>query len=244
MTTEPELFVPPQLPNEKGVRILYALLDQIIFVLGKRGRGKTTTMVAMAYWFRELFDKRIITVATDLGIRDVFGPYTYLSIEDFRKQLILLDEFARDPASAALEGDALEQALYKKGVIIYKAALFWDEAYKLTSARKPMDPMVQAIDTFVAQSRHYKVTLVLSSLALREIDWKIRDQVDWKAAPFFNKMTDRITVTFKRDADMAKMKWHIPASRYWPLFYSWNLLGYAGHRFVTRGQESQESQES
>lgn len=223
-------FDPPPVPGRKTIRLLYALRGEITFMSAKRGRGKTTSMVAIAYWLRELFGHPTVLVGTDMGIKPSFGPYRYLSTNEFKEQLLLLHEFSEDPMVSYLEGGDLEAALHDKGIVLYKAAILWDEAYKLTSARKPMDPMVQAIDTFVSQSRHYKSTLILSSRALREVDWRIREQVDWKAVPTFNKRKGTIRIVFDRDSDLSRFDLTINGEHYWQMFDSWNILGYAGHK--------------
>ena len=189
MTTEQlqELF---ELDNEIATvqqeDVLLKLLETSIDVVGKKGRGKSLTTVAIAYQMRERFNRHVICVGSKMGLKPSFGPYQVMNENDFRDEMERID-------AAAGEEETVEQvakAFEKYGISIFYSTIVFDEAYKLFESRRASDKFVQLTGYFFAQQRHYHVTTILCTPDEDMIDKRVVRQLDWKGRCYHNKYTD------------------------------------------------------
>jgi len=217
------IFVPPPRPSLKTEELLSAHLEQVTFLEAKKRRGKTLSMVCMAYWFRELFGLNIICVGSRMGIRPEFGPYQFLDEKEFIAQLDSISEVSKRSTEKELEKN-VEEVLEKMGVRLYRSAMFFDEAYKLFEARAAMDKLVRLFGYFVAQSAHYHVTIVMSSPNRLMLDRRVRQQIDWWGRCFYIPRMKKSIVRFMQGLEHWKMT--VDGPRYFPMYDSWTLLGY------------------
>ena len=216
------------LEREKREDTLARLVEQAILIEGKKGRGKSLTALAIAWWLRELFNRPVITVGSRMGIRKEFGPHKVMSEMDFRNELNQLSIVANEEDNA----ENVAKAFEKYGISILYSTLVFDEAYKLFNSRTPMDKLVQLFGMFVAQSRHYHVTTLLLTPDRSMVDGKrVRPQMDWNGRVYHNKYTNRArlrliagieTITLEIDGKNDPT----PELPFYDMYDSWALLGY------------------
>lgn len=207
---------------------LSRLVEQAILIEGKKGRGKSLTGLAVAWWLRELFNRPVITIGSKMGIKPAFGPHKVMSETQFRDELNQLSIVANEEDNA----ENVAKAFEKYGISILYSTLIFDEAYKLFNSRTPMDKLVQLFGMFVAQSRHYHVTIILLTPDRSMVDGKrVRPQMDWNGRVYHNKYTNKarlrlvsgvetmtLVVDGKNDPD--------PKDPFYRMYDSWALLGY------------------
>jgi len=207
----------------RAVELFSMFLESIVLLEGKRGRGKTLALVAMSYQLRELFGRHVITVGSKAGLRPEFGDYTYLDETAFLKELNGIREVSATTPEGAMQ-EVVEEALRRMGINILGATMIFDEAYKLFDCRSTAEKLVKVFGYFIAQSRHYGTTILLSSPHRDMIDKRVRRQIDWYGRCFYSPHTQICTVRFTSGADSIKMRIYGP--NYFDLFDSWVLLGY------------------
>lgn len=230
--TDEELWslVGAYLQKEKEDRedTLARLVEQAILIEGKKGRGKSLTALSIAWWLRELFNRPVITVGSKMGIKPSFGPHMVMSEVDFRNELEQLSVVANEEDNA----ENVARAFEKYGISILYSTLVFDEAYKLFNSRTPMDKLVQLFGMFVAQSRHYHVTILLLTPDKSMVDGKrVRPQMDWNGRVYHNKYTNKArlrlvsgieTITLEVDG----LNDPSPDNPFYYMYDSWALLGY------------------
>lgn len=221
----------------KREETLARLVEQAIMIEGKKGRGKTLSAVAISWWLRELFNRPVITVGSKMGIKPSFGPHKVMSEMDFRNELSQLSVVANEEDNA----ENVARAFEKYGINILYSTLIFDEAYKLFNSRTPMDKLVQLFGFFVAQSRHYHVTILLLTPDRSMIDGKrVRPQMDWNGRVYHNKYTNKARVRLV--TGMETMTLEIdgkndpePENPFYNMYNSWALLGYRANQLNIPG---------
>ncbi len=227
--------------NEIRLRQLISnLLNQVILLEGKKGKGKTIAGVGIIQALRDLFGRPVVIIGSKMGLTEEFGDFTYL---DERKFIDELDKIASLSKSSSEDevSSTVETALENLGINIMNATLVFDEAYKLFDARTPSDKLVRVFGYFVAQSRHYGITIILMSPNRDMIDKRVRRQIDWfgrctttcktvpnpeTAAPECVRFRcpHRTRVRFIGGIDRFKLNLYGP--NYWPLFDTWAKIGF------------------
>lgn len=221
--------------DETKKRLLSYLLNQIVLLEGKKGRGKSLSSVAIAYELRELFQKPVIIVGTKVGLTDDFGPFKFLSEKDFVDQLEQISDIANSEVEGGDGESEIARALKSMGVDVMNSTILFDEAIKLFDSRKPSDKLVQLFGYFVAQSRHYNITMVITIPNRDNLDKRVRRQIDWfgrctTTCRTLNKKCIRpgcrhiTTVRFVGGIDRFKLR--LQATRYWPMYNSWAIVGF------------------
>lgn len=224
----------------KKKQLLVNLVNQVTLLEGKKGKGKTLAAVAIVKSVRELYDKPVVIIGSKMGLTEEFGDYTFLDEKQFVNELDSVAKISKSTPDEAVQG-AVEKALRNLGVNIYNAVLVFDEAYKLFDARTPSDKLVRVFGYFVAQSRHYGITIVLISPHRDMIDKRVRRQADWygRCSTTCKSLPDpetgkpvcvrpqcphRTTVRFIGGATRFKLSMYGPD--YWPLYDTWSLVGF------------------
>lgn len=206
--------------------MLAQLLEQVILLEGKKGRGKTLSATGFSYQMRERFNRQVIVVATKTGLKEPFGLYQYMSMKMFRDEL----EKVNLAADVAENADAVVAAFEKYGINIINATLVFDESQKLLNCRKSQDKVNQLIIDFLDQIRHYHCTAILCAPNRNRIDKNALQQVDWFGRCYHNKYTDVCTVRLVQGLDVLTM--YVDGAddsehpAYYDMFDSWVMVGY------------------
>jgi len=214
--------------QQKREDTLARLVEQATLIEGKKGRGKTLTALAIAWWLRELFNRPVISVGSKMGIKPEFGPHKVMNEMAFRDELNQLSIVANEEDNA----ENVARAFEKYGISILYSTLIFDEAYKLFNSRTPMDKLVQLFGFFIAQSRHYHVTILLLTPDRSMVDGKrVRPQMDWNSRVYHNKYTNKArlrlvagieTMTIEVDG----LRDPTPENNFYGMYDSWNVLGF------------------
>ena len=174
-----------QVKEEKRDDVLSMLLEQAVFIEGKKGKGKTLLGVGLSYELRERFDCPIVVIGTTMGLKPEFGKFQFMPAMAFR------DEMERISIAADEEENAEQvmKSFEKYGVSIIGATIIFDEARKLFNSRNPMNKLIQLTGDFMAQSRHYHVNTFIFAPDRDEIDKRVYRQGDWTGRAYYNKYT-------------------------------------------------------
>jgi len=207
----------------KQAEALGSLIRNITFFEGKKGRGKSLACLAMAYQMREFYSIKPVVIGTSMDMTEAFGPYTYLDEREFIANLDAITKISKN-SNDTIVGNAVEKALDTMGISILNSLLIFDEAYKLFDARTPSDKLVRVFGYFIAQSRHYKCTIFMTSPNRDMLDKRIRRQIDYFGRCFTNKKSHITSVRIRGGADSWKMR--IFGPNYYPMYNSWNILGF------------------
>lgn len=234
IATEIDPFIIQQ--TQKTKRLLANLLNQLVLLEGKKGKGKTLSGVAICYNLREMFNKPVVIIGAKMGLREEFGPHIFLSEKEFVTELDKIATITNE-SSDGVVGDAVEKALKSLGVNIYNVTLVFDEATRVFDSRTPSDKMVRVFGYFVQQSRHYLITILVMVPNRDMIDKRVRRQFDWFGRCSTTCRTDPLTHTcirvgcphitttrFIGGVDRFKFKIYGPS--YWPMFDSWAMVGF------------------
>jgi len=230
MSTEQlqELFaLDAEIATNQQEDCLLKLLETAMDVVGKKGRGKSLTAVAIAYQMRERFGRHVICIGSKMGLkREVFGDFQVMSEADFRMEMERID-------AAAGEEESVEQvakAFEKYGISILYSTVIFDEAYKLFESRRASDKFVQLTGYFMAQQRHYHVTTLLCTPDEDMIDKRVVRQLDWKGRCYHNKYTDVCRTRFVQGLQVETLEVDgtddVMHPAYYAMYDSWSLLGY------------------
>ncbi len=220
--------------EDKKKRLLSYLLNQIVLLEGKKGRGKSLSSIALAYELREMFNKPVIIVGTKVGITDNFGPFKFLSTQEFVEQLDQISNIANTDEEGVGE-TVIERALKSLGIDIMDSTILFDEAIKLFDSRTPSDKLVRLFGYFVAQSRHYNITMVIAIPNRDNLDKRVRRQIDWfgrctTTCRTLNKKCIRpgcrhiTTIRFVGGIDRFKLR--LEGTKYWSMYNSWSIVGF------------------
>lgn len=207
--------------------ILAKLLETTIMIMGKKGRGKTLSGVALSYMLRERFDRPVVVVGSSMGMTEAFGPHMRLDERAFRDELERMAVAASEEENAEQVANAFE----KYGVSLLWAIILFDEARKLASSRRSSEKLVQLVGDYVMQSRHYHNTIIFLAPAEDEIDKRIVRQVEWKGRCFHNKYTNTCHTRLRQGLETLDLsingkdasQGHAP---FYDMYDSWTMLGY------------------
>lgn len=221
-------------------QLLLFLINQVVFLEGKKGKGKTLAATAIIKNLKDHFGKPVVVIGSKMGLNENFGEYTFLDEKDFVGELDKIATISKDTPEDVVQ-DVVEQALKRLGVQITDVTLVFDEAYKLFDARTPSDKLVRVFGYFVAQSRHYGVTIVIIAPNRDMIDKRVRRQIDWwgrctttcKSLPNVETgrpecvrpdCPHRTTVRFVGGRD--RFKFTIYGPNYWDMYDTWAKVGF------------------
>ena len=157
-------------------------LQTLIVIEAKKGSGKTLLAIALATKFKEYFHKKVLL---DFMPKPAFGEYMYLDEAKFMGELNKVTDIVKStsPDDIAL---GVEWSLKKLGLDIENAVIIFDESYRYFDCRTPTDKLVRVFGYFVAQMRHYHVTMILLCPNKRYLDRRVRDQIDYLGKVAFN----------------------------------------------------------
>ena len=155
------------------------ILIQLV-VEGRKGSGKTTFGVGMAYNLKRLFARKALL---DFGVNtEEFGEYFFLDEKKFLAELSTVSEVARGTNDQEVYL-AVRYGLKKMGINLDKAIIVFD-------CRTPSDKLVRVFGYFIAQMRHYRNTVILLVPNRRYLDWRVKQQVDMYMKVAYNPMTE------------------------------------------------------
>lgn len=215
-----------ELLNFQQEDVLSRLVETSIDIVGKKGRGKTLTAVAIAYQLRERFGRHIVCIGSKMGLKPTFGPYQVMNEQAFR------DEMERINIAASIEenAEAVAKAFEKYGVSVLYATIVFDEAYKLFEARRSADKLVQLAGYFCAQQRHYHVTTLFLTPDEDQVDKRVIRQLDWHGRCYHNKYTDICRTRFTQGLEVLNLEVdgrdNSLHTAYYDMYNSWAMLGY------------------
>ncbi len=222
-------------------QLLSNLLNQIVLLEGKKGRGKSLAGTAITHNLRELFGKPVVIVGTKVGLNEErFGPFKFLNEREFIDQLDQISAIADTDEEGKAETN-VERALKTMGIDIMNSTIVFDEAIKLFDARTPSDKLVRLFGYFVAQARHYNITIVIMIPNRDNLDKRVRRQIDWfgrctttcRSIPDENTgapkcirkgCPHRTTVRFVGGLERFKIR--INGPDYWPMYNTWSIAGF------------------
>ena len=158
-------------------------LQSLIVIEGKKGTGKTLLAIALATKFKEHFNKKIIL---DFRPFEPFGEYQYLDEVKFMSELNKVTDIVRNTRQDDVN-IAVEWSLQKMKLDIEGSVMILDEAYRYFDCRTPTDKLIRVFGYFVAQMRHYHITMILLCPSKRYLDRRVRDQIDYLGKVAFNQ---------------------------------------------------------
>ncbi|KKK70072.1 hypothetical protein LCGC14_2927680, partial [marine sediment metagenome] len=163
-----------------------------------------------------------------------FGPFKFLSTQEFVEQLDQISNIANTDEEGVGE-TVIERALKSLGIDIMDSTILFDEAIKLFDSRTPSDKLVRLFGYFVAQSRHYNITMVIAIPNRDNLDKRVRRQIDWfgrctTTCRTLNKKCIRpgcrhiTTIRFVGGIDRFKLR--LEGTKYWSMYNSWSIVGF------------------
>lgn len=193
-------------------------VEAITVVEGRKGTGKTLFAVALAWKLREIFNRQVIL---DFKAKKAFGAYTFLDEGKFIGEMEKFTKLARSTPQEEVD-TAAEWSLRKQGIDLTEKTIVLDEAYRYFEARRPSDKFILAFGYFIAQSRHYKNSIILLAPRKRYIDYRVRDQVDISVKVAFNEYTGVVFARCldQRTGEVRRLKVYGP--NYWDMYDSWS----------------------
>jgi hypothetical protein len=211
----------------KRMEVLNFMRNKFVLLCGRMGKGKTLSIIYMAYWMRELFGLPVVQFQTNTGLTKKFGDHIRLDDRQFLEQLLLLTDIAEEISEQRIEDQEayMDYAQKYRGLVLYKCILVVDEAQKLVLSLRSNDRMALAISEFVQQMRHYKVTVLAATANARNLHRLIRDQVAFWCVPDYNPYTQWYRLNFRSDEGRIKLEIYGPDV--WPLYYSWSVAGFS-----------------
>lgn len=204
-----------------------------------KGAGKTLSMVAAAWNLREQLGIPILFVGTSVGInREEFGAFRYMTTPDFlasMEQFNALADLETGDGTMRESKESIEQRKRLKGMHLIDSIIVWDESQNWIDAGR-RDKVNLTIGHFVEAGRHFGDTLLFASPSKKEIDNRIREQVDCTVNVSNKCQTFRFQDGHReciregcdhvfrnemlwRDGTITEMNWWGP--RYFPKYNSW-----------------------
>jgi len=210
-------------------KVLAQLVEKCTCLEGRHDKGKSMSLVAIAYWLREWFGRPVITIESTMGLKPAFGPHKHLPVKAFVDELKKLTEVAKIGQNGHQPEelqDAINEALKKMGIDLMYATLVFDEANKLFEARRPHDPLVLLVGYFVQQMAHYHNTVLIATPNRRAIDYRVREQVDFWGRPHYDEITKVCQLDFFKLSPERLMTLRIQGERYFDLYDRWSLVAF------------------
>jgi len=195
-------------------------LEALIVIEGRKGSGKTCGSVAIAWKLKELFNRPVIC---DFHPTDEFGEYTFLDEKKFLKHLSDITDVAKNTAQEDIDL-AVEWSLRKLGIQLSESTIILDESYRYFDCRTPTDKLVRIFGYFIAQSRHYRNTIILLTPNKLMLDRRVRQQVDFYGRVAFNARTQVIHGRFTNQMTGDVKPLRIFGPNYFGKYRSWSPI--------------------
>jgi len=207
-------------------------LNTLIVIEAKKGQGKTLLAVALATKFKDLFNKKVLL---DFQPFEAFGDFMYLDEKKFMSELNKVTDIVRDTDEDEV-GLGVKWSLKKMGLDIEGSVMVLDEAYRYFDCRTPSDKLVRVFGYFVAQMRHYHITLILLCPSKRYLDRRVRDQIDYLGKVAFNKRSLQAHARFLSyiTGDIKPLRVYGP--NYFNMYDSWSPIAIRKKVLDLRGQ--------
>lgn len=219
---------------QKQAEVIGTMVRSITLFEGKKGRGKTLAAVAVGHSMGKIFDIPTVVVGTRMDLkREYYGRYTFVDEKEFINQLDSISKVSKNTPDEIV-GDLIERTLKQMGVVIREAVLIFDESYKLFDSRSPSDKLVKVFGYFVAQSRHYRSTIIMTSPHRDMIDKRVRRQIDWFGRCSTNRRTNVTRVRLTGGVEAQKLVIYGP--NYWPMYETENLVGFRAKSLQIGGE--------
>lgn len=203
--------------KQKEVDFFSPLVERLIAVEGKKGCGKTCLGVAIAFKLKSLFG---IPVLSDQPLKNKFGEYTYFNEKKLLEELKKTTSLARGLTQEDID-EQVDWVFNKEKIKLRESILLLDESYKLFDSRTPMDKLTRSFGYYIAQSRHFKTTVILMVPDRNQLDKRVRGQLDVVARPAFNPYTK---IIFARFLDFTTGKTRVikvNGPKYFAMYDSW-----------------------
>jgi hypothetical protein len=218
--------------TSKRMLLIQPLIYKKTLLEGASGTGKSLAGVALMKMMKELMGMDIVVVGSRMDLNKHFGEHIYLDEKQFIDNLAKISDIGKDTTEDQI-GDAIDLVLREQGVEISDSLLVFDEAYKLFDARTPSDKLVRVFGYFIAQARHYRSTVLLMAPDRRDLDMRIRRQINW-----FGQCSTRgykTNVVLRDGRESYLLRIHGP--NYWYMYDTHALVG-----FRTKHLDIKESQ--
>ena len=211
---------------DQRVQILHYLRNCVTLFHGQMGTGKSTNAVAISHWMRELFELPVIQIGTSLGLKPVYGPFSFMSEKTFIEQLILMSQIANEIIENQIQDtDAyLDWCQKTRGLKLYRAILLVDEMQKFCNSRTPHNRLNLAMLGFVAQMRHYHCTMIGMAPSPMNVDGRVREQIRWLCKPDFDPATKWYVNRLRGPQGGVRLRIYAPD--YYDMFDSWAFTGF------------------
>ena len=168
----------------KQIAYFFPFSRGVTILVGPAGTGKTLSMTAILYHLRKFFGMHTIT---DYELKPAYGPYSYLSTEEFIQELRNVDALVKlrkerisDFSSTEITervGEAAETILRNRGIVFDNAGIGWDEANRKLERTRSTSKLVMMHRYYVQTWRHYQCALILATPELDDIVEKALTQV-------------------------------------------------------------------
>ncbi len=212
--------------EERREDTLSLLVEKAVLIEGKKRRGKTLSAVGIAYELRERFGRPVVCVGSNMGLKESFGPFKFMTEATFREEMERVTVASNEEENA----EAVMKAFDKYGISIMYATLIFDEARKMLNNRRSQDKMVQLVGDYFMQSAHYHTTSLVCAPSEEEIDKRILRQLDWKGRVYHNRYTNTARLRLVSGIDVitydvcgADDSEHVP---FYDMYNSWAMLGF------------------
>ena len=203
----------------KEQKYLLPFTEGITAVEGKKGSGKTTAAIALAWKVRELFGMPIVC---DFPLKEEFGPYTHLDIPRFLDDLRTVSAATKGHGTHVAER-AVDMLFKTKYPSIEGCFMILDEAYKYVDSRTPNDRVVRLFGYWISQIRHFRTSLILIVPHMDMVDKRVARQVDRIARCYTDQRREKVVCLVSDILRGKPTRLTIDASKYWPMFDSWVL---------------------
>lgn len=227
---------------------LLSFTEGITVFKGKKGTGKTTSAVALAYLLKENFG---IPVVADFPLTEDFGEYEYIDLAGFVRTLQWVTETVKGGASQ--QQAAVDKLMSsKQGSLLTEKVIIFDEAYEYMDSRSPMDKVNKLFGYWISKIRHFKSALILITPDTDMLDKRVNRQVDrigscWTDDPYEDwDDPDEGFEEYETHAiieDIAfdkRYKFHFLGKKYHAMFDSWVQAGFRGVNSLAKETEGAE----